>query len=317
MLALFLTLICSSPGVHSDARSLRSQLPSDLLNQVRRLESEYDLELILESADFVTKTKTGHILQGNGLTITALVKDLPIFLEEWQLLPSAFIKKVGVKRIHFCHNLNVAYSRGYLAGLMQTTSDTIYYSLDKEHQRETPSLNSQYLITLFHHELFHAIDHRLNKSHNNDPNWLALNDKEFKYRPTTYNIYTLKVSNFRPGFITQYAQNNMAEDKAETFSYMMTNLHEMECRAQDDPILQKKMEYIKLKLKDFSPDMDECFWMKIRHLNRDRLTLPGQEDAWALAHPTLPSLYNAELPSKRRLLQVRLPSLLSLRNRCR
>jgi len=159
------------------------------------------------------------------------------------------------------------------------------------------------------------MDYLMSEEFTVDPVWSQLNTKGFSYGLHGFdNVYeqsSTKVTNRFPGFISSYSLLNVAEDKAEVFSRMMLNLHEMECRAKDDAILGKKMDRLKLLVKEFSADVDDQFWQKIRYLNRPRLTPVGKEDPWAVAHPALPRLVepvvvNCHLATRRTLLCHRL-----------
>lgn len=324
---MFLPLFIALTGIALieaiPSRTIREQLPEPLLREIERLETDYHLKLIIDGKDFIKKTEH-YTLQANGVTLEAVLRDMPIFLEEWRRYPPSFIRKVGIQQLQFCHNMNIAYTNYYIAGTIASTAETIYYSLQSD-LRRTPSSYREYhlisMIHLIHHELFHSIDIRLSSNAKSDSDWQQLNAKNFTYYRSFSGTPTLlRVTNLIPGFITLYGQASMAEDKAEVFSYMMTNLHEMELRALDNTQLQQKMQCLKDKLKVYAPEIDDCFWTTIRHLPRQRLTEPGWEDPWALAHPVLPPVACSQVCEQRqtnRRLLLKLPRILPSRHRYR
>ena len=94
----------------------------------------------------------------------------------------------------------------------------MYWSLGYDSQDD-------YLRHSVHHELFHAIDLQLNGViANDDPAWVTLNDRKFKYGPGGHIVregFKPDHSNASPGFVSRYARTGAMEDKAETFADLM------------------------------------------------------------------------------------------------
>lgn len=276
-------LFCQAQTEKNKPHSIRDQLPPALVDQLQTLEADYGLTIVLDHTGITNHLPSGSIIQGNPPTVSALLVNIPIFIREWRRYPPTFIKRIPVNRIYFCHYLNIAFSGDYIGGVADTSKGDIYYGL----WMGDSDLMSLYKQILSHHELFHLIDHRISKDYLNDKPWRKLNNSSFVYEKQI-DFGEGTATDVNPGFITLYAKSNTAEDKAETFSHMMTNLHEMECRGQDDLILGKKIDRIKYILKEFSPEMDERYWSQMRRVVGPRLTPVGNEDNWALAHPILP-----------------------------
>ncbi len=103
-----------------------------------------------------------------------------------------------------------------------------------------------------YHEIFHVVDERpLAKS------WAKLNPKNFVYKGSVYapaNLTARKKTqvekNVASGdmsahFISDYAQSNEVEDRAETFAAMVCEGPSFLKRCERSEVMTKKMEYIK------------------------------------------------------------------------
>ncbi len=113
-------------------------------------------------------------------------------------------------------------------------------------------LNTGFSAHTVYHELFHVVDEApLAKS------WAKLNPKDFVYKGSVYVPANLTVrkktqveKNDSAGdmpvhFISNYAQSNEVEDRAETFAAMVCEGPHFLKRCARSEVLQKKMEYVK------------------------------------------------------------------------
>lgn len=290
--ALLVSLVWHSPVESKNTPSIRDQLPPALLKELRALEEDYGIAIVLIQSPFTTKFNDKLMYLGQPVTLQSLIADLPVFIKEWRLYPPELIKKLQIGRIFFCQELGASDNHRE-ACMVDTKSFDIYLSLIGDRKEGMNDWIKYTLCSVLHHEIYHLIDVRINPGFAIDSGWERLNPASFKYFNLQLNQiddHALRVTNLFPGFITRYAENSCWEDKAETFGYMMLNLHEMECRAENDAILKKKVEYIKLAMNKYCAAIDEPFWIKIRYLNRPRLCYFGEEDPWAVDHPTLPPL---------------------------
>ena len=89
-----------------------------------------------------------------------------------------------------------------------------------------------------------------------DQAWAQLNPPGFSYG---YDTKRMK-DKLLPGFMTGYATTAMREDKAELFSYMMTNYPKVKRRTVRDSVLAAKVAYLKAMLLQRCPEMNEAFW---------------------------------------------------------
>jgi len=287
-------LVGALPALAQKANSNRDNLTPELRLQVQQLEREYGVELVLDDPGFPIRTQYGPIA-GTAASLSRIQKHLPVFIEEWRHYAPATIRRTRLKRVILGDDLT--HDGMKIGGFCDAKNQAILYDFGSDRVWPDEGWQSFFLRVTVHHELFHVFDNCLSQDIYSDKNWEALNPSGFRYWQPLLDIIP-PVTNRYPGFISTLSQQAIPEDKAEIFSHMMLNLHEMECRGKDDMILGKKMEHLKLVLKEFSPEMNDQFWNKIRNLNRPRLTLPGIEDPWATAHPTLPPLPKVEEPKE-------------------
>ena len=103
-----------------------------------------------------------------------------------------------------------------------------------------------------YHEIFHVVDERPPAK-----SWAKLNPKSFVYKGSVYvpaNLSGRKKSQVEKNeatgdmalhFVSDYAQSNEAEDRAETFAAMVCEGPRFLKRCEHSEVMQKKMEYMK------------------------------------------------------------------------
>ena len=105
--------------------------------------------------------------------------------------------------------------------------------------------NEKYFERVIHHEVFHIINDSY-KELFNEKLWSNFNIKEFKYAECSTCTNKLGLDTYKKtdGFFTEYSRSTASEDMAEVFSHLMieSNLNDI------DPILKKKIQFIKLNL---------------------------------------------------------------------
>ncbi|MCH7945839.1 MAG: hypothetical protein IIC73_07485, partial [Armatimonadetes bacterium] len=127
---------------------------------------------------------------------------------------------------------------------------------------------------VINHALYHMIDIALGQAWEDDE-WRALLDEGFKYgqfgaaghvdRTSKTGLLTTEY----PGFLNKYSTGHIADDKADMFAYMIVAYDYVEARSKDNRQVRAKMDMIKSRMKQFSPEMDESFWTKIAAVERD------------------------------------------------
>ena len=142
-----------------------------------------------------------------------------------------FLKKINLKYIVMCEDLSI--SGINTAGIPDNVMKTLIVDI---------KFNDRYFERVLHHEVFHIINDSF-KDIFNQQIWSSFNPKEFNYAEcsTCTKKIGLETYSKTAGFITEYSRSTASEDMAEVFSHLMYgNLPETV-----DPILQKKIEFIK------------------------------------------------------------------------
>ena len=143
----------------------------------------------------------------------------------------SFLKKINLKYIVMCEDLSI--SGINTAGIPDNIMKTLIVDI---------KFNDKYFERVLHHEVFHIINDSY-KDMFNEKVWSSFNPKEFNYAECSTCTKKVGLDTYsKPeGFITEYSRSTASEDMAEVFSHLMFgNLPK-----KVDPILQKKIEFIK------------------------------------------------------------------------
>jgi hypothetical protein len=145
-----------------------------------------------------------------------------------------FLKKINLKYIVLCEDLSI--SKINTAGIPDNVMKTLILDI---------KFNEKYFERVIHHEVFHIINDSY-KELFNEKLWSNFNIKEFKYAECSTCTNKLGLDTYKKtdGFFTEYSRSTASEDMAEVFSHLMikSNLNDI------DPILKKKIQFIKLNL---------------------------------------------------------------------
>ena len=151
-----------------------------------------------------------------------------------------FLKKINLKYIVLCEDLSI--SNINTAGIPDNVMKTLILDI---------KFNEKYFERVIHHEVFHIINDSF-KDIFNESTWSSFNLTDFKYAEcsTCTNKLGLETYNNTKGFFSEYSQSTASEDMAEVFSHLMigTNL------SNKDPILEKKINFIKKNLLKIDPN---------------------------------------------------------------
>jgi hypothetical protein len=116
------------------------------------------------------------------------------------------------------------------------------------------TLDSRTIRRTIHHEFFHQVDFADDQSLASDPRWEALNPPAFHY---TLDAERLKADPTAAlldegllGFLNRYSATNPAEDKAELYSYLVTERAMVLRRAARDDVLRRKVDRLRAMLDD-------------------------------------------------------------------
>ena len=151
-----------------------------------------------------------------------------------------FLKKINLKYIVLCEDLSI--SNTNTAGIPDHLMKTLILDI---------KFNEKYFERVIHHEVFHIINDSF-KEVFNEKVWSNFNVKEFEYAECSTCTDKLELdtySNTR-GFFTEYSQSTASEDMAEVFSHLMIGVN----LSNPDPILKKKIQFIKSNLLKIDPN---------------------------------------------------------------
>lgn len=119
------------------------------------------------------------------------------------------------------------------------------------------SVPEAFLARLVHHEVFHFFDFTdQDRPHEND-RWTIANGL-FVYGEGGRSVRSPRASDLSddmPGFLTRYAMSAVEEDKAEVFSFLMTQPEAVRGRAATDPVVRAKVERLGEKLARVAPEL--------------------------------------------------------------
>ena len=162
-------------------------------------------------------------------------KKLPIIKKNLNKYSSIFLNKINLKYIVMCENLSVSQIRA--AGVPNITTRTLVVDI---------KFNEEHFERVLHHEIFHMI----NDSHKKKflfEEWKNFNNSEFKYAKcsTCSDRLGLSLLKENKGFVSEYSMSTASEDMAEVFSFLITDKKKIENKALKDPILNKKILFLK------------------------------------------------------------------------
>jgi hypothetical protein len=145
-----------------------------------------------------------------------------------------FLRKINLKYIVLCEDLSI--SKINTAGIPDNVMKTLILDI---------RFNEKYFERVIHHEVFHIINDSFKELFDKKL-WSNFNIKEFKYAECSTCTDKLGLDTYKKtdGFFTEYSRSTASEDMAEVFSHLMigSNLNDI------DPILKKKIQFIKLNL---------------------------------------------------------------------
>ena len=145
-----------------------------------------------------------------------------------------FLKKINLKYIVLCEDLSI--SKINTAGIPDNVMKTLILDI---------KFDEKYFERVIHHEVFHIINDSF-KDIFNEKVWSNFNVKNFRYAECSTCTDKLGLDTYSntEGFFTEYSQSTASEDMAEVFSHLMIGSD----LSNDDPILNKKIQFIKTNL---------------------------------------------------------------------
>ncbi len=147
-----------------------------------------------------------------------------------------FLRIINLKYIVMCENLSI--SGINTAGIPDHVMKTLIIDL---------KFNEKYFERVIHHELFHIINDGFRDLFDENE-WKTFNKPGFRYADCSTCSKKLGLDTYTNtnGFFSEYSMTIPSEDMAEVYSHLITGNYKI----SDDEILNKKIEFIKDKIKE-------------------------------------------------------------------
>lgn len=229
---------------------------SDVKTKIESLFSDYELEFAYEEPPLTPGNVSTHDVTFGNLTDADIElgrKIAAIITYALQKYPSSYISRSSLRKITIGKDLR--HNNAKLGGVAYLAEGVFYLNAELYADR------AQNEGTV-HHELFHLFDW---SNPSNASEWTALNPPDFTFGESGFKCIETGMPELVPGFVTDYAMCALPEDKAETFSYLMSQklAAELYFRSPDDQRLKSKATYIKEFAKSIVPEMDPAFFENI------------------------------------------------------
>lgn len=197
------------------------------------------VEVLVATAPFSLSTASGPVA-GRSPAPARLATALAVLAAELHRYPPLFLRHSGLERVVVCEGL-------------------------RQHERPIPSLpnvdntlllgvsdDAGYLRRLIHHEVFHFVDYADDGQLKPDEPWAALNLPSFRYgdggRAMREPGAADPLDPPLPGFVSMYGTSGVEEDKAELFSFLMTDPDLVDRLARADVVLSAKRAELRARL---------------------------------------------------------------------
>ncbi len=183
----------------------------------------------------------------------------PVIVEELSRYPGGALRQARFRRILLCQDL--------------AEGGTVIPSLPNYQQTLLLDVagSPQFLRRLIHHELFHFIDYADDDQVRRDPAWAALNDPSFSYGEGGRRMRepgASELTNTLPGFLSVYSTAALEEDKAEVFSFLLTQPETVRRIAQRDAVIARKVAAVRDQVTTQLPALSHRFWSEIESVRR-------------------------------------------------
>jgi hypothetical protein len=186
-----------------------------------------------------------------------------ITLPALRLYPREFFTRVGLKYIVLTKDLRVA--NQLRKAMPEPSTGSLHYSDNNDLNCEAG------MESRVHHEFYHFIEGKIKGNmYFADPAWARMNARNFRYGSGGATAYGpngfQNLGHPGNGFISAYARYGLEEDKAEVFAWMMTRGFAERTTAweQADPVLARKMNYIRNFIRGLNPSMDARYFARLR-----------------------------------------------------
>jgi hypothetical protein len=254
------------------ASAAPDQLPAESAQIIKWARDTYGLEILWKDIQYPVRwhrlerrggtavlMPTGRAIEGANPPVKAVEAALPQIQRELARYPRSLVRNSHIKRIVLGSDLSSDGKR--FAGVADRTLGFII-------QVQKMGV-AKFNVRGFHHEFFHVVDFAINgQAYNRDAGWALLNGPDFRgYRGEDgWSMLGQAAAAPRtdlPGFLTLYSTSSVQEDKAEVFSFLIADPAFLQRRMEKDPVIAKKVKYLKRVLRRFCPEMNEAFFSKL------------------------------------------------------
>ena len=220
--------------------------------------SSRGIDILVSIENFKNKKDffCGEVKSNYDDIINNLAKEISIY-------PVSFLQNSGLKYVMICEKItdkSLGFEPGGLApGHVDQSPGVFYLNLSVVNEIKNSKAKKNYIRLLFHHEFYHIIDSKLSLMQL-DETWEKINKVEYSDDLITGSS---GIDTSVEGFISGYARNNSAEDKAELFAFMIAQHKEFKKAIAKDEILLKKSKLMISRLKGVSKEIDKSFWKNL------------------------------------------------------
>jgi len=221
----------------------------------KKVYSTKGIDVLIATKDFQSKSKF------TCLKSTSNFRDeLNILRREIEIYPVSFLKNSGLKYVMICENISDSEVNpvGIAPGHFDQSPGVFYINISEVNSYKKKE-KVGIIKHVFHHEFYHVIDAALTKIYVDDE-WNKLNKQSYSDKLL---IDRNVIDNSVKGYISKYARNNVAEDKAELFAFMISQHKKFKKTLANDEILLKKSKLMIKRLKGISKEIDKNFWRKL------------------------------------------------------
>ena len=202
--------------------------------EIYKNKSSNDIKYLKATKPFQVGIRDNNVTCFNSSNET-INENFNIFEKNFNKYNPVFLKKINLKYVVFCENLSV--SEIDAGGIPNHKMKTLIINI---------KFNKDHLERIIHHEVFHLVNESYKKIFVKKE-WEKFNNSKFKYAKcsTCSDRLDLNLLDKTEGFLTEYSMSTASEDMAEIFSFLMIDKEKIENKALKDPILSKKISYIK------------------------------------------------------------------------
>jgi hypothetical protein len=227
-------------------------------DDVTRLERTQSVELLHATRPFRLALYHGPV---TGDPAPAANRDSAtrVLADELSRYPRHALREARFRRILLCQNL--------------AEGPTPIPSLPNYQQTLLLDVDAspEFLRRLLHHELFHFVDYADDDQVQTDPAWSRINGRFFVYGSGGRAMRepgSSRLTDTQPGFLSPYSMSALEEDKAEIFSFLMTQPTAVRRIAERDAVVARKVTAIRQQVSAQLPGLSDRFWSEIENGKR-------------------------------------------------